>query len=203
MDNPGIYATGNEMISLPEIREADGSILSMTLLYMRYKGMISLTGNEETPLFKPFLELDGRRQGLENLEWSRVCHWIPAFLSTADDLEVSGTILTPIGERGFIYEFTVRNLSNRDMNIAMGLEGLPGVVSSAGGGGLCVSRDVDVAYFADGANGHHEPGLSVFGGGDFFGEPDGVVGGDLPAGGECDVAAAVSVVVGGGVGDFP
>lgn len=124
MNNNRIYATGNEMISLPEIREADGAILSMTFLYMRYKGMISLTGNEETPLFKPFLELDGRRRGLEKLKWSRVCHWIPAFVGTAQDLEVSGTILTPIGERGFIYELTVRNLSAKDMNITMGLEGL-------------------------------------------------------------------------------
>ncbi len=124
MNNNKIYATGNEVISLPEIREADGAILSMTFLYMRYKGMISLTGNEETPLFKPFVELNGRRRGPDNIKWSRVCHWIPAFDGNIEDLGVSGMILTPIGERGFIYELNVRNHGDKDMYINVGLEGL-------------------------------------------------------------------------------
>ncbi|MHB1393049.1 MAG: glycoside hydrolase family 125 protein [Clostridia bacterium] len=124
MSNNRIYATGNEMISLPEIREADGAILSLNFLYMRYKGMISLTGSEETPLFRPFIELNGMRKGLEKLSWSRICHWIPAFESNACGISISGMILTPIGERGFIYELNVRNLDSADMNITVGLEGL-------------------------------------------------------------------------------
>ena len=124
MDKNRFYATGNEMISLPEIREADGAILSMTFLYMRYKGMISLTGNAETPLFQPFIELGGRRRGLDGLEWSRVSHWIPAFSGTVQDIGVIGTILTPIGERGFIYELTLENRSSSDTIVTVGLEGL-------------------------------------------------------------------------------
>ena len=36
--------TGNEYVSLPTIRESDGSIESISCLYMQLKGMIELKG---------------------------------------------------------------------------------------------------------------------------------------------------------------
>lgn len=124
MSSNKIYATGNEMISLPEIREADGAILSLTFLYMRCKGMISLAGSEETPLFKPFVELCGNRKITNDIRWSRVCHWIPAFDSSAGEIGIRGIILTPVGERGFIYALNVRNNGDKDMKVTVGLEGI-------------------------------------------------------------------------------
>lgn len=112
------------MMSLPEIRESDGAILSLTFLYMQYKGLISLTGKDEAPLFKPFIEINGRKRELENPDWSRLCHWIPSFECFVDDIGINGLILTPIGERGFIYALTIKNSGDKTENIAAGLQGL-------------------------------------------------------------------------------
>ena len=124
MSKFSIYATGNEVVSLPEIRESDGAILSMTLLYMRYKGMISLTGNEDTPLFKPFIKKNGLNCGLSNLKWSRHCHWIPSFDITVSDIHIDGVILAPLKERGFIYSFNLKNMAEEAINVEAGLVGM-------------------------------------------------------------------------------
>ena len=119
-----IFATGNEVVSLPEIRESDGAILSMTLLYMRYKGMISLTGSEDVPLFRPFIIRDGIRNPLANLKWNRHCHWIPSYDSKSEQIDINAIILAPLKERGFIYSFHIKNNGHEAANIEVGLEGL-------------------------------------------------------------------------------
>lgn len=123
MSKQSIFATGNEVVSLPEIREADGAILSMTLLYMKYKGMISLTGNDDTPLFRPYVKKNGVKNNLSKLKWNRHCHWVPSFDCTTEDIYINGILLAPLKERGFIYSFAVKNTTDEAINIELGLEG--------------------------------------------------------------------------------
>ena len=123
MNKYSVFVTGNEVVSLPEIRESDGAILSMTLLYMRYKGMISLTGTDSIPLLKPFIKRNGFRCQMSNLQWDRHCCWIPSFEYVIDDVHIDGIILAPVKERGFIYSFNVKNLTGESVNIEVGLEG--------------------------------------------------------------------------------
>lgn len=47
------YVTGNEYISLPTIREADGALEGLSFLHMGAKGMIEICGSPEKPLLKP------------------------------------------------------------------------------------------------------------------------------------------------------
>lgn len=113
---------GNEMVSIPELRERDGSILSITLLHMGYKGMIEIRGSQENPLFTPFVNVDGEGLDFGSLSWSREKYWVPHFIDDSA-LKIEGTILSPIGERGFIYRLSVKNSSDTQKEITLGLKG--------------------------------------------------------------------------------
>ena len=50
--------TGNEFVSLPQIRQKDGVVENLTFLYMQAKGMIEMVGNDA--LMQPYFQVDGR-----------------------------------------------------------------------------------------------------------------------------------------------
>jgi hypothetical protein len=113
---------GNEMVSIPELRERDGSILSISLLHMGYKGMIEIRGGMEAPLFTPFVSVEGQDAALCDLQWKRDNYWVPHFTQTGGCC-TEGTILCPIGERGFIYSLSVKNTTGTEKEFTLGLKG--------------------------------------------------------------------------------
>lgn len=118
--------TGNEFISLPCIREEDGAILDFTFLHMGYKGLIDVRGTEETPLFLPFINIYGMDKLMQGLKWRKSNDWIPTFSGYVDQLKVYGTIVAPIGERGFVYQLRIVNESKDTIEFAEGLKGVWG-----------------------------------------------------------------------------
>ncbi|KAB3526260.1 metal-independent alpha-mannosidase [Alkaliphilus serpentinus] len=95
----------------------------MTLLYMRYKGMISLRGREDSPLLRPFVKQDNMKYDIKDIKWNRQYHWVPSFKGIAGDIKINATILAPINERGFVYSFAVENPTDKEVSIELGLEG--------------------------------------------------------------------------------
>lgn len=119
--------TGNEMISLPTIRESDGGIESISFLLMAQKGMVELRGNKQDALIRPFVqEIDANDKAeelpLSDLQWSRSSYWIPELRAQARGAELSVSYLTPIGERGFALRLTVQ--SSVEKTIRFGLKGV-------------------------------------------------------------------------------
>ncbi|MDR0896927.1 MAG: glycoside hydrolase family 125 protein [Oscillospiraceae bacterium] len=113
------HATGNEWLSLPTLREADGAIEGMTFLYMRAKGMIEARGGAGQPLFQPLLNA----QPLEGLTWQRQGYWIPSFTAQRGDLLLRGMVLAPVGERAFVYRLQATNPTDRPISCRLGLSG--------------------------------------------------------------------------------
>lgn len=103
------FVTGNEAVSLPTIREADGAIESISFLHMGAKGMLELRGSEEMPLLKPYVVKNGIECPLQDLKWERICHWVPGFTAEVRNVVIEGLLLAPIGERGFGYRLRLRN----------------------------------------------------------------------------------------------
>ena len=116
------YVTGNEYVSLPMIRETDGSIEGLSFLHMGAKGMLEMRGTVENPLLKPFLQVNHKETPLSNLKWNRLHHWIPTFTAAAGNMEVEGLILAPIDERGFGYRLKIKN-RGAGAEICLGLRG--------------------------------------------------------------------------------
>ncbi|NMB01259.1 MAG: glycoside hydrolase family 125 protein [Firmicutes bacterium] len=115
------FVTGNEYISLPTINTANGGVEGITFLHMGAKGLIHITGDEKTPLLLPKVVVDGQKVPLTNLRWSRADYWIPHFIAQAGPVEVSGCLLAPLGERGFVYQLHVK--SKQAATVTYGLEG--------------------------------------------------------------------------------
>jgi len=115
--------TGNEFISLPCIREEDAAILDFTFLHMGYKGLIDVRGTKQTPLFTPFISINGLDKTVQNVKWSKKNDWIPYFIGFADQLKVYGTIVAPIGERGFAYRLKFVNETESNLRFSAGLKG--------------------------------------------------------------------------------
>lgn len=111
-------ATGNEALSLPCIREEDGAVENCTFLYMAYKGMIQIKGSKDCPWLYPFVEADGRRLSCTDIIWERTQFWIPSFTASFGGYGVRGTILAPVGERGFAYRLTVTGNGNVKAGLA-------------------------------------------------------------------------------------
>jgi hypothetical protein len=115
--------TGNEYLSLPTLRERDGAVEGLTFLHMGAKGMLELKGNEDAPLLRPFITLDGRETALENLNWSREHYWIPSFTAQSGTLKITGTVLCPLNERAFFYRLKIRNDGQGTARCGAGLKG--------------------------------------------------------------------------------
>lgn len=122
---PKYIPTGNQYISLPEIRENDAAIMGFSFLHMGYKGMIEVRGDDEkAPLLKPYVFCNGQNIPIENLSWRLLDDWIPQFTMDDPGIIVTGTILAPIDERGFVYQLCVKNTADTLQHIQVGLKGI-------------------------------------------------------------------------------
>jgi len=120
-----LIPAGNEFISLPMIREADGSILSMNTLHMLHKGLISFYGTKDVPFLTPYVKVNGNRESLTDMKWSFLTDWIPVFTASVNNhagLGIKGIILTPPGEKAFVYHFSAVN-SGEACVLEIGLSG--------------------------------------------------------------------------------
>lgn len=114
--------TGNEMLSIPRLNQADGAVEDVTFLYMACKGLIDLRGGSR-PLMRPFVQVDGASVPLQGFSWQRLGWWVPQFRCTAGPLTLEGTLLAPTGERGFGYQLVVTNSGPENRTVQFGLEG--------------------------------------------------------------------------------
>lgn len=121
--NNKVIPTGNEFISIPSISENDASISGVTMLHMGYKGLIEINGNETQPFLKPVISVEGINVGISRLHWNRLNYWIPCFEGEAGPVGISGVVIVPVGERGFIYRLKVINSSNSAKQVSIGLNG--------------------------------------------------------------------------------
>lgn len=130
--------TGNEYVSIPTLREETAAIESFSCLHMGAKGLVEFRGDGSAPVMAPFVRSGGVSLPLTDMVWQRLEYWVPEFTARAGDLNVRGTILAPVGERGFIYRLSVENASDEPVDAAYGLEG---TWASAW---LCVNEDKEI-----------------------------------------------------------
>lgn len=124
MPDEKFIPTGNEMISIPDIRESDAAVMSATFLHMGCKGLISIKGaGASKPLLKPAVSVDGIDMPINEIVWGKHDYWIPYFTGKCGEIGVEGTILAPVGERGFIYNMKASNNSAVRSDIVIGLNG--------------------------------------------------------------------------------
>ena len=121
--------TGNEYVSLPDISERTATVGSFSCLHMGAKGLVEFHGADE-PLIAPFAS----GAELTDFAWRRLGHWVPEFTARAGALIVRGTILAPVGERGFIFRLSLENPTDEAAEAEYGLRGV------WGGARVCINE---------------------------------------------------------------
>jgi hypothetical protein len=103
-----VLATGNEVLSFPEVNPKDGGIMSATVLHMGSVGLLEFAGKEGRPLIRPYWKVDGKPLDVK-MTWSYRQYWLPSFTARVGALSVRGTIFAPPGHRGAVYLVRMKN----------------------------------------------------------------------------------------------
>ena len=121
--SPYYLPTGNEFVAVPTLYSENAAIESINFLHMGSRGLIEIVGSQEKPLIKPYLTWNGTAIELRDLRWKRQDFWIPGFTFDDSRVRLRGKIWAPLGERGFIYQLEVSNLSADVAEVEFGLHG--------------------------------------------------------------------------------
>jgi hypothetical protein len=69
-----VLPTGNEWISLPDIRASDGALGTFNVLSMQHRGLLQVAGAAGSPVITPSFTADGKSISLHNPDWIPICH---------------------------------------------------------------------------------------------------------------------------------
>jgi uncharacterized protein len=122
LQSSDIIPTGNEWISLPNIRADDGALTSFNVLSMRDRGLLQVTGEAGSPVLQPYFEADGESVPFMNPGWELIEYWIPRADQTSDGLEMTLTWCAPPGVRGAFLRMTLTNHRALAVPVILGLK---------------------------------------------------------------------------------
>lgn len=117
---------GNDFVSLPCINELTGGVEDLSFLYMKAKGLIDVRGNNELPLIQPYVQLNNSSNNIitsHKLNWTRLNDWLPQFALEDQQLKINTLYLAPIDERGFAIKISIKNDSDCNLPVVVGLKG--------------------------------------------------------------------------------
>ena len=117
-----VLPTGNQWIALPEIRASDGAIVSFSVLSMRDRGLLQVTGERGTPALQPYFTLNGKQFQFRNPTWELIEYWIPVAHLTVDGLDATITYCAPPGSRGAFIHMTLTNRRAETVPITLGMK---------------------------------------------------------------------------------
>ncbi|SDR57703.1 Protein of unknown function [Rhizobiales bacterium GAS113] len=122
LDAHDVVPTGNEWLSMPDIRASDGSMMSFNVLSKGYRGLLQARGPQGRPVVRPVVTVDDREVRLTGLAWSVLAFWIPVAWATIDGLEIELTYCAPLGSRGAFLHMKVSNRCSGSARVQFGAE---------------------------------------------------------------------------------
>jgi uncharacterized protein len=115
-------ATGNEWISLPDIRAGDGALATFNALSMRDRGLLQASGESARPVLEPYFEADGKLLPWRDPEWQLLEYWIPQARQQIDGLDLTLTWCAPNGYRAAFVRLTVTNNRTVAIPVTVGMK---------------------------------------------------------------------------------
>ena len=117
-----VLPTGNEWISLPDIRAVDGALTTFNLLSMHHRGLMQVQGDAGAPVLQPYFTADGKPLDFRNPSWELIEYWIPTARLTVDGLEATLTWCVPPGSRAAFLRLTIKNHRSKPVDVTLGLK---------------------------------------------------------------------------------
>ncbi len=121
LSSDDVLATGNEWMSLPEIRAVDGALMDFNLLSMSHRGLLQVNGAAAEPVIAPYFTVDGKPLILKNPQWQLIEYWTPIATQTTDGIEATLTWCAPPGSHGAFLRLTVTNHRTKAADAALGI----------------------------------------------------------------------------------
>jgi hypothetical protein len=122
LDPNDVVPTGNEWLSMPDIRASDGSVMSFNVLSKSYRGLLQARGPQGGPLIRPLVIVDGCDMRFTGLVWSVLAFWIPVARVTIDGVEIELTYCAPLGSRAAFLHMKVSNRRSGGVCVELGAE---------------------------------------------------------------------------------
>lgn len=116
-----VLPTGNEWISLPDIRADDAALTSFNALSMRDRGLLQVNGDQGGPVLTPYFQADGKPLAFHNPAWELLEYWIPTAHLTVDGVEMTVTYCAPSGSRAAFVRLTATNRRAAAVPVTLGL----------------------------------------------------------------------------------
>jgi hypothetical protein len=116
-----VLPTGNEWISLPDIRASDGALGTFNVLSMRHRGLLQVAGADGSPVITPSFAADGKPVPLHNPDWSLVEYWTPVAHQIVDGLDLTLTWCAPPDARAAFLRLTMTNRRQQPVEAKLGV----------------------------------------------------------------------------------
>src|ERR1700744_411618 len=116
-----VLPTGNEWISLPDIRASDGALGTFNVLSMQHRGLVQVAGAQGSPVITPSFTADGKSTSLHNPEWSLVEYWTPVAHQSIDGLDLPLTWSPPPDARAALLRLTMTNRRQQPVEARLGV----------------------------------------------------------------------------------
>ena len=124
-----VLPTGNEWISLPDIRADDGALGTFNAISMRERGLLQVNGDHASPVLEPYFEIAGKPAPLHGLSWDLLAYWIPTGHATIDGLDVTLTWCAPPGSRAAALRLSITNRRAQPADLKFGVRASWGSLS--------------------------------------------------------------------------
>lgn len=118
---PGdVLPTGNEWISLPDIRADDGALSTFNVISMRHRGLLQVGGENGGPVIQPYFTVQGKPLPLHHLSWELLEYWIPTGHLTVNGMEVTLTYCAPPSSWAAFLRLTITNHRASPVPVTLG-----------------------------------------------------------------------------------
>ena len=116
-----VLPTGNQWISLPDIRASDGALGTFNFLSMRHRGLLQVSGDKGSPVLQPYFSVAGKPLAFHNPTWELIQYWIPSAHLTVDGLDATLTWCAPPESRAAFLRMTLTNRRTAPAEVALGV----------------------------------------------------------------------------------
>lgn len=116
-----VLPTGNEWISLPDIRAVDGALNSFNAISMRERGLLQVNGQDGAPALQPYFMADGKPVAFRSPSWEVLEYWIPSAHLVSNGLEMTLTYCAPPGSRAAVLQMTMTNRGSAEVEASLGV----------------------------------------------------------------------------------
>lgn len=116
-----VLPTGNQWISLPDIRASDGALGTFNFLSMRHRGLLQVSGDNGSSVLQPYFTVAGKPLAFQNPSWELIQYWIPTAHLTIDGLDATLTWCAPPESRAAFLRMTLTNRRTAPADVTLGV----------------------------------------------------------------------------------